>query len=181
MNATLHLHRTPAAGFDEPFEMLTACHERAERMLSLLLRLAEHLQAQGADEQARSAARDVIRYFDIAGPAHHEDEERHVFPTLLKQPGSPLKPLVRRLKSDHLAMTEQWQAVRADLLAVEQGQGTLDATMLARWQVFAALYRGHIETEDSQAYTAAASLMSEEARAAMGREMAIRRGVPPPR
>ncbi len=179
MNATLTLHRSPAAGFDEPFEMLAACHERVERMLTLLLRLADHLPGHGADEQARSAAQDVMRYFDVAGPAHHEDEERHVFPTLLRQPGAPLKPLVRQLKSEHLAMGLQWQAVRADLQAVVQGQGTLTPKALARWQAFAALYRGHIAAEDGQAYTAAQAVLLPPELQAMGREMAQRRGVAP--
>lgn len=170
-------YRSPNAGFDQPFEMLAACHERVERMLALLLKLADHLALHGADEAARSAASDVMRYFDLAGPAHHEDEERHIFPALLKQPGAPLKALVRRLKSDHLQMTRQWAAVRADLAAVAEGQGAVTADRLARWQAFAALYRGHIQAEDGQAYSAAQSLLADEDQAAMGREMATRRGV----
>ena len=176
MNIPITLHRSPAAGFDQPFEMLAACHERVERMLVLLLKLADHLPTHGADDQARSAAHDVMRYFDIAGPAHHEDEERHVFPTLLKQPGAPLRPLVRRLQAEHHAMTQQWQAVRADLAAVEAGQGELLAETLARWQAFAALYRGHIDAEDGQAYLAAQARLDDAALAGMGREMATRRG-----
>lgn len=177
MNATVHLHRAPAAGFDEPFEMLAACHERVERMLTLLLRLANHLPAHGADAQARGAAHDVMRYFDVAGPAHHEDEERHIFPALLKQPGAPLKPLVRQLKSEHLVMTQQWALVRADLVAIEAGQGALGTEALQRWQAFAALYREHMAAEDGQAYLAAQTVLGEDARVAMGREMAARRGV----
>jgi len=34
---------TPAVGFEQPFEMLAACHERVNRMLALLERLREHL------------------------------------------------------------------------------------------------------------------------------------------
>ncbi len=177
MSSPITLHRSPAAGFDQPFEMLAACHERVERMLVLLLKLAAHLPTHGADEQARSAARDVMRYFDLAGPAHHEDEERHVFPTLLKQPGAPLKPLVRQLQAEHRAMTQQWAAVRADLAAVEGGDGGLTPAMLACWQAFAALYRGHIEAEDGQVYGAAEALLDGPAQATMGAEMAGRRGV----
>ena len=29
-------HRSPSVGYEEPFEMLDACHERVQRMLSLL-------------------------------------------------------------------------------------------------------------------------------------------------
>ena len=45
----MSLHAGPGVGFDEPFEMLVACHGRVERMLDLLERLAQHLLDQGAD------------------------------------------------------------------------------------------------------------------------------------
>ena len=77
--------RSPSAGFDQPFEMLGACHERVQRTLDLLQRLQTYLAEQGVDDSARQAARDVLRYFDIAAPLHHQDEERHVFPPLLAQ------------------------------------------------------------------------------------------------
>ena len=32
----ISLHPAPGAGFDAPFDMLSACHERVERMLQLL-------------------------------------------------------------------------------------------------------------------------------------------------
>src|ERR1700748_365943 len=69
--------------FEEPFEMLHACHQRMERMLALLRKLRSHMRASGADEEVRQAARDVMRYFDKAAPQHHRDEELHVFPTLV--------------------------------------------------------------------------------------------------
>jgi len=181
----LNLHRSPAAGFDEPFEMLLACHERVQRMLALLLRLADHLAALGADHDARQAARDVMRYFDQAGPAHHEDEERHLFPLLLAQGGPAVAAVVRRLQHDHQAMVEQWRAVRADLVEIEAGRwrpGPLGrlAEARPRWQAYADLYAAHIEAEESQAYPAARPLLPASALRAMGQEMAQRRGVPPP-
>lgn len=184
MNSSpLNFHSSPAAGFDEPFEMLLACHERVQRMLALLLRLAEHLATQGADEQARQAARDVMRYFDQAGPAHHEDEERHLFPLLLAQGGPDIAAVVGRLQQDHAAMGTQWQAVRADLAEVEAGRWppAQAAAVLPRWQAYAALYAGHIAAEEGQAYPAARPLLAAPALRAMGQEMAQRRGVPPPR
>jgi hemerythrin-like domain-containing protein len=177
------LHASPAAGFDEPFEMLLACHERVQRMLRLLLRLADHLGTHGADEQARQAARDVMRYFDQAGPAHHEDEERHLFPLLLAQGGEAAAAVVQRLQHDHHSMTVQWRAVRADLAEIEAGRWppAEPATVLPRWQAYAALYAGHIDAEEGQAYPAARPLLTAPALRAMGQEMAQRRGVPPPR
>lgn len=87
---TLPGHRAPGAGYEAPFEMLDACHERVERMLRLLHRLRAHLQASGWDAQAAEAAHDVLRYFNEAAPRHHEDEERHVFPAVLAAPDAPI-------------------------------------------------------------------------------------------
>src|SRR5689334_2494815 len=81
-HASLPGLRSPEAGFDQPFEMLHACHERVRRSLRLLQRLVAHAQVHGADAQVREAAADVLRYFDLAAPAHHEDEERHLVPRL---------------------------------------------------------------------------------------------------
>jgi hemerythrin-like domain-containing protein len=173
MSSPITLHPTPSAGFDEPFEMLAACHERVERMLGLLQRLAEHLVDKGADEPARQAARDVMRYFDIAGPAHHEDEERHVFPALLSVGDVGLSAVVERLHAEHLQMVTAWATLRQELARIADA-GDATAT---HWQAFAALYRTHIETEEGVAYPAALRALSSDARAAMGREMAQRRGV----
>ena len=178
MTSTLELHSTPGAGFDEPFEMLVACHGRVQRMLGLLERLAAHLAEQGHDEQTRQAALDVMRYFDLAGAAHHEDEERHLFPALRAQGDAATRSLVQRLQQDHLAMAQQWLAVRADLQGVAAGTLPMPpgAHTLKRWAAFAGLYREHIAAEESQAYPAARPLLSELAQAAMGQEMARRRG-----
>jgi hemerythrin-like domain-containing protein len=177
MTSPLTLHAPPGAGFDQPFEMLLACHERVERMLGLLERLALHLVQHGCTPDAAQAARDVMRYFDIAGPAHHEDEERHLFPALAASGEPGLVALVSRLQQDHRAMSSSWACVRGDLLAVAAGQlpGESGARQ-ARWSAFAGLYREHIVAEEIQAYPAARPLILEPALGLMGQEMARRRG-----
>jgi hemerythrin-like domain-containing protein len=177
-HAILTLHSAPSAGFDQPFEMLEACHERVERMLGLLERLALHLRDRGCNEEARHAARDVMRYFDQAGPAHHEDEERHVFPLLLSHAAPDLQALAERLQREHLSLTEQWQLVRADLQQVVGGAGLVAGieAWSPRWAEFSRLYRAHIEAEETQAYPAAMPWADAAAQAAMGQEMAQRRG-----
>lgn len=170
-----------AAGFDEPFEMLHACHERVQRMLGLLARLAEHLSARPhrlPDEQAAQAAQDVLRYFDLAAPAHHDDEERHVLPALLASGQPDAAALARRLHADHQQMTSAWQALRPGLQAIAACQWPAEpwAAVPARWQAFAGLYGPHIEAEESQAYRTARALLSPAQQQAMGQDMAARRG-----
>ena len=176
MSGPALLHATPGAGFDAPFEMLSACHERVERSLRLLERLAVHIVAHGADTQARDAAADVMRYFDLAAPHHHEDEERHVLPLLRAQGQAAL---AERLHADHEAMAAAWAALRPTLDALRDGDAhaALTASAQQGWRDFAALYRAHAHTEDSIAFPAAQALLDEAAQRAMGREMAQRRGV----
>lgn len=179
------LNSAPAVGFDQPYEMLEACHERVERSLRLLLRLAEHLRRQGVDAQARDAARDLLRYFDIAAPHHHEDEERHVLPRLRALGRAALAD---RIAAEHVQMDAAYQALRPALLALRDAGLRPDAAALAGWPGFAALYRAHIALEEGDAYpasraaTAADSAESTDSTdwlARMGAEMAARRRAPP--
>jgi hemerythrin-like domain-containing protein len=169
---------TPGAGFEQPFEMLEACHERVHRMLTLLGRLREHVRGHGADVQAQQAARDVMRYFDIAAPHHHQDEELHVFPPLLAQGDERVVQVVRRLQADHVQMESRWAAARAVLQrvsegAVQQFSAPEDAALAA----FAGIYDDHIQAEEQIVYPAARATMDQETVAKVGEEMMRRRGV----
>ncbi|MFN4119850.1 hemerythrin domain-containing protein [Acidovorax sp.] len=180
MAAALPGFNAPAVGFEQPFAMLEACHERVQRTLALLQRLRGHVQAQGAaDEPARQAARDVLRYFDIAAPLHHEDEELHVFPLLLAQGTPGVVALVRRLQHDHACMSADWAAARLPLLALAEGrQAVFTEADAAAFERFAGRYGQHIEGEESVAYPAAQALLPPADLAPMGQEMAARRGAP---
>lgn len=173
---------SPGAGFEEPFEMLGACHERVERMLALLARLQQHLLAHGLDDAARQAARDVMRYFDLAAPLHHQDEEIHVFPPLLAGPDAGLRALVRRLLQDHRAMEAGWAAARSVLQAVSDSPAAnwapLAPGQTAALERFAALYVDHLAAEDRLAYPAAQATLTDDALRAMSLDMMQRRGVP---
>lgn len=166
------------ATFEEPFDMLHACHERVHRMLALLARLREHLRTHGADDQAQQAARDVVRYFDQAAPNHHQDEELHVFPPLLAQGNAEVAAAVERLRADHRQMETAWPKARAVLQRVSEGQGEPPgAADDAALDVFAGLYGEHIQIEEGLVYPAAQSLLDDATTEAMGREMMRRRGV----
>ena len=174
------LFAPPAAGFDQPFEMLHACHDRVERTLDLLMRLEEYLQRHGSDAQAQDAATDVLRYFDLAAPLHHEDEERHVLP-VLRAVGQAA--IADALQTDHIQMSADWAAIRADLQKIQQHIGLTGAEMEAagkRWHAFSALYAKHIQREEASAYPEVLRHLSTTQLNAMGQDMATRRGVTHP-
>ncbi|MBI3349246.1 MAG: hemerythrin domain-containing protein [Burkholderiales bacterium] len=164
------LHAGPAVGFDQPFEMLAACHDRVRRSLDLLQRLHTHVLRHGVDEQAREAAADVLRYFDRAGPAHHEDEERHVLPRLRT---AGLAALADRLHFEHVEMARCWGLLREALLPWTRGEpAPMDANLLLR---YTALYDTHLAIEEGQAFVIARSGLDAMALFVMGEEMASRR------
>lgn len=169
---------SPAAGFEQPFEMLEACHERVHRTLTLLGRLRAHVRDSGADLQAQQAARDVMRYFDIAAPQHHQDEELHVFPPLLAQGDPHLVAVVTRLRNDHVAMERCWAAARNVLQRIGDGKvEQLSANDEQALDAFASLYDAHIVAEEQVVYPAAHAILDAEQLAAVSAEMMHRRGV----
>jgi len=168
------LHAAPAAGFDEPFALMAACHERMARTLTLLERIGEHVASHGCDDLARDAAKDVLRYFTIAAPLHHEDEELHVLPRLREQGSGELAD---RLLADHREMEARWARIAPDLETIRDGSMPRETLAAARehWQTFAALYRRHIDVEDHDAYPATSAATPDTVLRSMGEEMAGRR------
>lgn len=170
---------TPAVGFEQPFELLEACHERVDRTLALLQRLVAHIDNQGHDASSRSAASDVMRYFDLAAPHHHLDEERHVFPAVLDSGNVAWIEAVKTLLQDHEDLHQQWADLR-QVLQVWANEGMASATVTEQTHqavnTYCERYAQHKLLEDGVVYPAARSLMTApEALHAMGSEMKARR------
>ena len=167
------------ATFDQPFEMLDACHDRVRRSLDLLQRLVRHAANHGADSQARAAAGDVLRYFTLAAPAHHEDEERHVIPALLASGDPPAMAAARQMLDDHVRIRAAWAALEP--LLNQLADGTMPGPAFEQAaQQFVDVHAEHLPLEDGLAFPQAQRLLGRQAPnalAAMGREMAERRGV----
>jgi len=174
-------HRAPAAGYEAPFQMLSACHERVQRTLTLLQRLHQHVAQHGGDEQAVQAARDVLRYFEQAAPQHHLDEERHVFPRVLALGDATLTQVVHRLQRDHLEMESTWSRVRAELQQLMDQGPLLSASWVndtqALFQHFVSLYERHIPDEEKLVFPAGERALEADALNAMAQDMMQRRGV----
>lgn len=171
--------RSPGVGFEQPFEMLDACHERVLRSLKLLDDLRAYLRTHPSDDMARQAARDVLRYFDIAAPLHHQDEELHIFPSLRQRRADDalLMEIIQRLERDHREMTRAWLRVREPLLGLaDHSIGDFSEADEAAFEQFIAHYRRHLADEDRCVYPPARAVVDATEQARMGREMAARRG-----
>ena len=163
--------------------MLAACHTRIERQCATLRRLVPHLAAHGADAQARTAAANVLRYFDSAAKHHHDDEEQDLFPALLESmAGSDpvcLRDLTDALVAEHRALDAAWQRLRASLTQV--AAGTSAQLSSAEVEALAGQYERHIEREESELLPMAARLLGDEELARIGKAMRERRGIGEPK
>lgn len=177
MSAGLTRFPEPIPGPEEPLEMLQACHRRIERQCATLMRLVPHLAARGADPQARTAARNAMRYFDTSAGHHHADEEEDLLPALLESASGPeatrLRELIERLTEDHRALELAWRRLRPVLEAVTSGEPaplTLEAV-----EALAGIYERHIELEERELLPMAARLLRPEDVARIGAAMRRRR------
>ena len=170
---------SPAAGFEAPLEMLSACHGRVERQCETLLRLLPHLAANGADQAAREAALNVMRYFDTSARHHHADEEEDLFPALLqcapRADLGTLRELIAALQAQHRELEQAWDELRLKLDAVRRGAlGELAADDVGR---LVNLYRSHIAREEAELLPFAARVLDAAQLDGVGRAMRVRRGI----
>ncbi|MEO8305420.1 MAG: hemerythrin domain-containing protein [Betaproteobacteria bacterium] len=169
----------PGAGFDAPLEMLADCHKRILAQCATLRRLAAHGAMTGADEAARTAAHNVIRYFDGAGRHHHEDEEQDLFPALIESmAGSDpicIRQLVDALTHEHRELDLRWRTLRTWLVSVEAGNAL--AHQQGEVDLFIDRYERHIAREEQELLPMAARLLESTALDRIGQSMRQRRGV----
>ncbi|MDB5933574.1 MAG: pdxH [Massilia sp.] len=170
-----------APGFDEPIAVLKHCHDRIRKQLATMQKLPEHLARHGADEQARDAARAVLKYFDQGAPLHHADEEENLVPMLREvaqgDDAATLTALVPGILQDHDDMDAMWQSLHEELAAIAGGSAaTLSAPAVQR---FCERYLAHMEREENHIAPMAKRLFSAAQMAQLGTAMQVRRGILP--
>jgi hemerythrin-like domain-containing protein len=166
-----------APSFDDPLGMLSACHGRIARQLATLERLRRHLPEHGCDADARAAARGILKYFDTAAPNHHADEESSIFPRLRNALPRRADALLADLEREHALLAAQWRHLRPLLAGIAAGaRANLSPKQVADVR---AAYAAHIAREEGELIPLAARTFDAAMLAAIGGEMAARRGVDP--
>lgn len=169
-----------APSFDEPVEILRACHERIEAKCATLEKLAAHLPLHGSDTQAQQAARSIMRYFDVAAPHHLADEEQDLFPMLIEigqRQSSPVDERISSLLDEHRSLEAAWVQLRAVLDDIAHGK----TRQLERHQVadFVGAYRAHIALEESRIFPFAEACLDRQQLARLSAAMVARRTIKP--
>ena len=170
--------KAPAPGFDDPLNLLRACHDRIRERLDTLERLPGHLARCGADVEACAAVRRILAYFDGAAPHHHADEDRDLFPLLLAAEGrsgwdAKIPAILDRLAGEHPRLEQGWGILRIDLEAVTEGE----ARPLSEAAAWVRMNREHLALEETHVLPLAARLLNSRELERLGRAMARRRGV----
>lgn len=157
--------------WDEPIEMLYACHDKVKHFCRQLEILPDYLDDNGCNPAVKNDVKQILNYFNHSAPLHHDDEELDFFPTLI-QHLPDVQSAVAELASQHDALHQQWSELAEQLEALlAETRTTLDRALIKR---FVSGYHLHISMEEPLFEQGRAHLMPEELNA-MGKIMANRR------
>ncbi|MCH8181487.1 MAG: hemerythrin domain-containing protein [Proteobacteria bacterium] len=160
----------------QPFDVLDTCHQQMVMHLHKLGELIDHVEAHGVDGKAQELARALFLFFMNTAREHHQDEERHIFPTMIDSGDPELAELALRLQQDHGWIEEDWLELAPQIESIAAGYNWFNIEQLRlAVPVFQALYHDHIALEESQAYPEAKARIAAWDLQGMGREMASRR------
>jgi hemerythrin-like domain-containing protein len=175
----IQLGATPDHDFSEPVGMMKDCHRRIEMFLKAI-----QFTVQGSSDgmlagEVAEAFERALLYFRTAGPRHTADEEESLFPRLRGREGGALERLAA-LESDH-RRAEELHAVVEELGRQWLRARLLSAVDLERLQQaveeIGGIYASHIRIEDEEIFPWADTQLDAAEKAAIGREMAVRRGI----
>ena len=139
----------PAANF----EALDECHQQIQAHLRDLDGLARQLEQDDVDAHWKQRALAIDAFFSDIARQHHAEEEKTVFPLVLKSGNEQLVAAVQSLQQDHGWIEIDWVELSPQLLAIGTGT-TWPGTTEFRNEVdvFIALYRDHIALEETLIY-----------------------------
>lgn len=143
--------------FDNPMELLGACHDNVRRFTGQLAQLVKMQDENRLDENAKILATQILRYFDQAAPHHHADEEENLFPALLELNDPTLHANIKRLYQEHQQMAAAWQILRPQLIKLQNEQ----AADLSSATAFCQQYEQHALFEDELIYPHSQHLQPE--------------------
>lgn len=168
------------ASFDSPLELLYSCHDKILHYSSALQSLCSTLLKEGWSPQLGKSADQIRRYFNIAGPEHHMDEEKHLFPAIialdpeLKQSESQeILQQINQLIKEHVESDILWESLDSMLEERSEDYDTLEE--LARQ--FASDMHEHAGIENEIIFPYAKEHISADNFKQMGAEIAKRRGI----
>lgn len=168
------------ATFERPLDLLISCHNKILHFSSALLKLSTALKQDGWSDSYAASAEQIRRYFNVAGPEHHLDEELHLFPAIialapeLKQAqSSELLQRIHQLIKEHVESDALWETL--DRMLEERTENFAKLDTLA--SQFEEAMREHAEIENEIIFPYAKAHISDTEFKKMGADIAKRRGI----
>lgn len=155
----------------EPIDMLYACHSKVKRFCRQLKMLPDYLEKNGVNQAVKGDVQQILNYFNISAPLHHEDEENDFFPELIKvQPQAQTD--IDELERQHVNLHKNWADLSEQLEALLLGKREyVDRELIER---FVSGYDMHIAVEEPL-FELGREHLGQDTLSEMGRVMAERR------
>ena len=159
--------------WDEPIDMLYACHGKVKNFCRQLQLLPDYLDKNGVNQAVKNDVQQILNYFNQSAPLHHDDEEKDFFPALIKQ-RPEAQTDVDLLELQHIELHRNWDELSAQLVALLNGDiQQIDRALIQR---FVAGYDQHIAIEEPL-FELGREHLSQEELNSIGQIMADRRRV----
>ncbi|QHB17817.1 hemerythrin domain-containing protein [Mannheimia pernigra] len=159
------------ASWSEPIDMLYACHRKVKNFCKQLQILPDYLEKNGINQAVKNDVQQIVNYFNISAPLHHQDEEDDFFPELIKvQPKAQTD--VDELERQHVHLHKNWDDLSAQLEDLLKGKReNVDRDLI---KAFVAGYGVHIAIEEPL-FELGREHLAEDKLSAIGKIMADRR------
>ena len=134
---------------DLPLSNFSHCHIG---ILHHLDHLSELLQVMGDAEAAKKIAKEAVNYFHLGMKAHHQEEERELFPAVLSSatPGEErelVAQLIEKLTQEHIGLESAWKELEFALKEIIKGHAnTLDHV---HFKLLIKRYKAHASSEET--------------------------------
>lgn len=159
--------------WDEPIEMLYACHGKVKNFCRQLQILPDYIEQNGCNEAVKNDVKQILNYFNQSAPLHHDDEEKDFFPALIKQVPTAQAD-VDLLEQQHVALHKNWDELSTQLVALLNGEReNVDRELIKR---FVSGYDSHIAIEEPL-FELGREHLAESELQSIGKMMADRRKV----
>ena len=115
---------TDPPSIESPLTGFTDCHAGILNRLDAFNNLPALIAAA---DRARAVANDTVALFEHAVVAHHGDEERELFPAVLRwategEEHARVNAMVQRLTLEHRSIEKLWKRHRSDVEAAARGK-----------------------------------------------------------
>jgi hemerythrin-like domain-containing protein len=148
---------------DAPLQDFSRCHDGFVTVLEASLGLPEMVVTAA---RSRSCAADMLKMFRDRLLAHHDDEERDLFPAVLRvaQPGDEAdraKSMVAQLVREHREIAQLWKQLEPAVQAIANGYlPRIDSALLHE---LVRRFNEHVRTEEEEFLPFAQQVLARQA------------------